>query len=77
MKPEILVFQKAQPFVPFEIELVGGRVLNVPHPEFVYVPPGKGLYFVVTHRDGVVETLNAILVLSVRPSRKSPRRKAG
>jgi hypothetical protein len=77
MKPEIAAFQKAQPFVPFEVELVGGRVLQVPHPEFVYVPPGKGLYFVITHKDGVVETLNAILVLSVRPIRKTTRRKAG
>ncbi len=77
MKPEIAAFQKAQPFVPFEIELVGGRVVTVPHPEFVYVAPGKSMYFVVTNTDGVVEVFNSFLVLAVRPSRKTKSRKAG
>jgi hypothetical protein len=54
-------------------------VLRVDHPEFVYVPPGKGLYFVVTHRDGTPETCNAVLVVAVRPSRGrlQMRKKAG
>lgn len=70
MKPQIETAAKATPFVPFEIELVGGRILRVNHSEFIYVPPGKGLYFVYTHNDGTPETCNAILVVSVRPSKK-------
>jgi hypothetical protein len=79
MKPTIEQYAKNAPFIPFEIELVGGRVLRVDHPEFVYVPPGKGLYFVVTHRDGTPETCNAVLVVAVRPSRGrlQMRKKAG
>ena len=35
MKSEISVHARATPFLPFEIELAGGRVLRVNHPEFV------------------------------------------
>ena len=76
MKSEIDKFKKAVPFVPFDIELVCGRIVHVPHPEFLLVPPGKGLYIGVSDEDGVVEVLNAIMVIAVRPSR-ARRRKAG
>jgi hypothetical protein len=32
---------KAQPFKPFTLTLVDGRRYLVPHPEFLWVPPGK------------------------------------
>ena len=70
MKSEIQNAAKAVPFVPFEIELVGGRVLRVNHPEFVYVPPGKGIHFAYTHADGSSEFCNALLVIAVRASKK-------
>lgn len=79
MKGKIQAAHETRPFLPFEIELVNGRVLQVRHPEFLYVPPGRGLYFVFTNAEGTPETFNAIMVLSVRPMRTSQekRRKAG
>lgn len=76
MKNEIEKFATAKPFVKFEIVLVGGRVFGVKHPEFIYLPPGKGLFFVYTHPDGTPETCNAMLVESVRPMRNGKHRKA-
>ncbi len=81
MKEQIAAFAKAAPFAPFQIEMVGGRVLTVNHPEFIYVPPGRTATFIVTTSDGVAEHFNANLVLKVREikgSRKQARRrKAG
>lgn len=77
MNEEIRKFQKAVPFVPFEIELVGGRVLRVKHPDFIFVPPmARAPYFVHVDDDGVSETCSAVMVLAVRPIR-GIKRKAG
>ncbi len=77
MKREIETIAKARPFAPFEMELVGGRVLRVKHPEFVYVPPGRGIHVIYTHDDGTSQFVNALLIVGVRTIRPATRRKAG
>jgi hypothetical protein len=44
---EIRTFQKQEPFEPFEIVMVDGRVFHVPHPELIWVPPGRGTWVYV------------------------------
>lgn len=76
---EIKRYQLARPFAPFDIHLADGRVVHVPHPEFVYVPPINQRTVIVTDRKGIPETLNVLVIVSVKPSaeRKRPRKKAG
>lgn len=56
---------KAEPFNPFEMHLVTGRVVRVPHPEFIYIPPGRGAYVVVTDDEGLAEFINITIVVSI------------
>jgi hypothetical protein len=79
---EVRRFQKAQPFQPFDIHLADGRVIHVPHHDFVYVPPINHRTVVVTDSQGVPEHINILDVVSICPSTsagKEPRkrRKAG
>jgi hypothetical protein len=39
-------FNHAVPFVPYEIRTVSGETYEIPHPDFILVPP-KGSYVVV------------------------------
>ena len=38
---ELRKWQQQQPFVPFEIVMMDGRVFEVPHPAFIWIPPGR------------------------------------
>lgn len=49
-------FQRAQPFEPFEIHLADGRVVAIPHPDFVYVPPINERAVVVTDAAACLST---------------------
>jgi len=45
---------EAQPFEPFRLRLPDGRALDVPHPEFVALPPGRrGRAVFVWRPDGI------------------------
>lgn len=57
-------YRKAEPFRPFEIELVTGRILVVKHPEYVSAPPVRSGEFVFWGADGVAESLNGALVVA-------------
>lgn len=76
---EVRRFQRAQPFQPFDIDLADGRLVHVPHPDFVYVPPINQRTVVVTDSKGVPEHINILVVVSIRPSERKPgkRRRAG
>lgn len=39
-------FNRAVPFVPYEIHTVSGEIYEIPHPDFILVPP-RGSYVVV------------------------------
>lgn len=60
--------QQAQPFAPFEIHLAKGRVMHVPHPEFVYVPPINTRTVIVADENGVPEIVNVGRSVSLRPA---------
>jgi hypothetical protein len=64
---------QAQPFQPFDIHLADGRSLPVEHPEFLAQSP-TGRTIAVGHADGVLEIVDLLLVVSLKP-RRSPRRK--
>lgn len=74
---EVRKFQHAKPFQPFDIHLADGRVIHVPHPDFVYVPPINQRTVVVTDENGVPEHINILVVVSIKPSKNGRRRKAG
>ncbi|MFO0831054.1 MAG: hypothetical protein U0637_04325 [Phycisphaerales bacterium] len=74
MIEEIRRFQKQEPFHPFEIVMVDGRVHRVPHPDFIFVPP-RGNWVYVTDADANTAHINILVISLVRRSRK--RRKAG
>jgi hypothetical protein len=65
---------RAQPFVPFDIHLADGRSLRVTHPENLAIA-GAGRCIAVGRPDGVIETLDLLLVTSLEPhGNGSPRR---
>jgi hypothetical protein len=77
---EVRKFQRAKPFELFDIYLADGRIVHIPHPDFVYVPPINERTVVVTDDRGVPEHINILVVVSIKPStsgKARPRRKAG
>lgn len=67
-----------EPFEPFEIYLADGRVISVPHRDFMLVPPKAERTFGVADEDGVIETIDLLLVVSIKPMKsRTGRRKAG
>lgn len=69
----------AEPFIPFDVSLADGRVLHVPHPEFLWMPPKAERTFLVSDDQGIAETVDLLMVVSLRLSKsgQSRRRKAG
>jgi hypothetical protein len=75
---EIRRHAKTQPFVPFEIVMVDGRIFRVPHPDFIFVPPvaARTTWIIIAGRHGL-ESLNTAVISSIRPATGNKRRKAG
>lgn len=71
--------RSTQPFQPFTIFLADGRTLDVPHPEFLYIPPKTDRSVFVSDDAGLVETVDVLLIVSLKPKRghSNGRRKAG
>lgn len=71
-------FNRAVPFVPYEIHMASGDKFNVPHPDFVSISP-KGSYVIVIDQHERPHTLNALLIERASPNaagRKRGRRAA-
>jgi hypothetical protein len=64
----------ARPFQPFDIHLADGRVLPVEHPEFLAQSP-SGRTIGVGHDDGTIETVDLLLVVSLKPRQQPPPRR--
>jgi hypothetical protein len=64
MLEEIRDLMQRAPFAPFRVHLADGRKLEVPHPDFVWLPkPGVFFFF---HEDrGSSERINPLLVVSI------------
>jgi hypothetical protein len=67
---------QARPFQPFDIHLVDGRLLPVDHPEFLAQSP-TGRTIAVGRDDGTIETVDLLLVVSLKPRPTPPARRAG
>ena len=52
------------PFVPYEIRTLSGQTYQIPHPDFILVPP-KGSYVVVIDPKDPKEAPNHISVLLI------------
>ena len=70
----IRTLNQASPFVPYEIRTNGGKVLRVPHPDFVFIAP-RGSWVIVTDLQDRQRTISSILIEEVRPLRKRRARK--
>jgi hypothetical protein len=56
----------AKPFRAFDIHLADSRTLTVEHPEqLAFSPTGRTIH--VAHTDDTVETVDLLLVVSVKP----------
>jgi len=64
---ELRKWQQEKPFEPFEILLVDGRRFTVPHPEFIWVPPGRGTWvYVADPESGSADHVNNAVISSIR-----------
>jgi hypothetical protein len=61
-------FNRAIPFVPYEIRTNGGERLRVPHPDFVFVAP-KGAWVIVTDEVDRPRHISSLLIEEVAPVR--------
>ena len=52
------------PFAPFTIHLADGRVLHVPHPDFVWLSK-PGVFFFFHNERGSSERINPLLIESI------------
>lgn len=57
---------RAQPFRPFDIHLADGRALTVTHPEQL-AQSQSGRTIAVARPDDVIETVDLLLVVSLKP----------
>ena len=64
-----------QPFQPFSLFLADGRVLPVPHQEFLYIPPKNDRTVMIADNDGIVETVDLLLVVSIKPVSNGDKRR--
>ena len=67
-------FNRASPFVPYEIRTNGGERLKVPHPDFILVSP-RGGWVIVTDEQDHMRHISSILIEEVAPVRRRIRRK--
>jgi hypothetical protein len=64
MLQEIRDLAKRVPFTPFRVHLADGRKLDVPHPDFVWLPkPGVLFYFHGDRNAG--ERINPLLIVTI------------
>ena len=67
-------FNRAVPFMPYEIRTNGGERLRVPHPDFILVSP-KGAWVIVTDEKEHPRHISSILIKEVEPIRKRSARR--
>ena len=57
-------FNRTIPFMPYEIHTVSGETYEIPHPDFIFVPP-RGSYVVVVDPKDPTDTPDHINVLLI------------
>ncbi len=64
---QIKDLMKSQPFRPFVLRLVDGREFDVPHPEFIFIPPNMRHTVLVANRQTEAVTIvDSVMIASVR-----------
>jgi len=67
-------FNHAIPFVPYEIHMASGETYEVPHPDFISIPP-RGSYVIIIDAEERPHHLNALLIDRAFPlNRHRPRK---
>ena len=69
-------FNRAVPFVPYEIRMASGEQYSVPHPDFISISP-KGSYVVVIDAKDRPHHLSALLIERASLINGRFRRKSG
>jgi hypothetical protein len=64
MLEEIRDLTRRAPFARFRVHLADGRTLDVPHPDFVWLPK-PGVFFFFHEERGSGERINPLLIISV------------
>ncbi len=67
-------FNRAVPFVPYEVRTNGGESCVVPHPDFILISP-RGSYVIIIDKHDRPHHLSAILIERVSPLNGHARRK--
>ena len=67
-------FNRAVPFVPYEIRMVGGERFVVPHPDFISISP-KGAFIVLIDQKERPHHLSALLIERASPLPPRSKRK--
>jgi hypothetical protein len=67
MLEELRKWVRAVPFQPFQIELSGDRVLNVPHPDHIFVTSGG--IVAVEDDAGLLDVVAALHITSIHSLR--------
>lgn len=64
MLEEIRGLVRKAPFAPFRLHLADGRKLDVPHPDFVWLPR-PGVFYVYHDNDQFGERINPLFIVSI------------
>jgi hypothetical protein len=64
--PSIREFNRAVPFVPYELRTLGGETFKVPHPDFISISR-RGSYVIIIDEEERPHHLSAILIESASP----------
>jgi hypothetical protein len=67
-------FNRAVPFVPYEIRIVSGERYQVPHPDFISISP-RGSFVVVMDAKERAHHLSSLLIESASPHNGARRRR--
>ena len=67
-------FNRAVPFVPYEVCMNGGETYPVPHPDFISVSP-RGSFVIIIDQQDRPHHLNALLIERVSPLNGESRRR--
>lgn len=59
-------FNRAVPFVPYEIHMASGETYEVPHPDFISISP-RGSYVIIIDAEERPHHLNALLIDQASP----------
>ena len=67
-KSDIVAFRDAVPFVPFDLRIADGRLIRIPHPDYVGVSP-SGRFLMAFLPNGGFDNIELSLIVGIAPQR--------